>query len=72
MKNCSIETIELPTNLRDFVRQLPEMLAAGNDNAQRSAFVSLPQTIAKGASCCRIVVYLRATPESDKVSGTEY
>jgi predicted ArsR family transcriptional regulator len=36
------------------------------------AKVELQQTIANGAPGCRVVVYLRVTPESEAASGREY
>lgn len=36
------------------------------------AKVELQQTIAQGASECRVVVYLKPTPESEAVEGREY
>ena len=36
------------------------------------AKVELQQTIATGASGCRVVVYLKPTPESDAAQGREY
>ena len=36
------------------------------------AKVSLEETIAKGASGCRVVIYLSHTPESESVEGNEY
>lgn len=44
-------------------------IAAGNLGYAK---VSLEETIAEGSSGCRIVVYLRPTPQSEQADGREY